>query len=214
MSRRFKILVVDDEPINIQVITAALKEKYDVIASTNGFDAITRLKAVMPDLILLDVMMPDMDGFDVCRNIKADDSFADIPVIFLTALDTYEGALRGLELGGIDYLAKPVDLDMLKLRVRNHLELKKRNELIKEQRDMLAIQNVELEAALVRIKRLEGIIPICMHCKSIRTDTNSWQRLEEYLMEHTDALFSHGICSECMGKYYPEMTEQVAAEHE
>jgi signal transduction histidine kinase len=153
MDKRFKILVVDDERINIQVMTSALKNEYEIIAAQNGFDAIDLIKENKPDLILLDVMMPDLDGYAVCRTIKADASFADIPVIFLTALDTHDEELRGLRLGGIDYLTKPVNFDLLKLRLRNHLELKERNDLVREQRDELALQKEELARMLAELER-------------------------------------------------------------
>ena len=206
MDKRFRILVVDDELINVQIMTSALKGEYDVLTARNGYAAISMIKEHIPDLILLDVMMPDLSGFDVCASIKADASFAEIPVIFLTALDTLAGELQGLELGGIDYITKPINFNQLKLRMRNHLELKERNDLVKEQRDLLARQKAELEAALARIKRLEGIIPICMHCKSIRNVDSAWQRLEKYISDHTDAIFSHGICPTCLEKHHPEVT--------
>jgi response regulator RpfG family c-di-GMP phosphodiesterase len=207
MDKRFKILVVDDEPINIKVITAALKSEYDVFSSVSGYDAISKLKEYMPDLILLDVMMPDLNGFDVCRIIKADASFAEIPVVFLTALDSTDGETQGLELGGIDYLTKPVNMPLLKLRVHNHIELKRRSDIVREQRDLLAHQKEELEATLARVKQLEGVIPICMHCKSIRTDEASWQQIETYISDHTDALFSHGVCPFCIAEHYPAIAE-------
>lgn len=197
MNKRFRILVVDDEPLNIQIMTAALKDEYEVLTALNGFNAVSQLKEHKPDIILLDVMMPDLSGFDVCSIIKSDPAFADIPVIFLTALDTDDEELHGLELGGIDYLTKPVNFALVKQRVRNHLALKERNELVKEQRDLLVRQKEELEAALGRVKQLEGIIPICMHCKKIRDDQNSWNQLEQYISTHSEAKFSHGICPQC-----------------
>lgn len=197
MDRRFKILLVDDEYININVISSALKDEYDIFPALSGFEAIRRLKEQKPDLVILDVMMPGLSGYDVCLSIKADPSFVDIPVIFLTALDTHEGARQGLEAGGIDYLTKPVDLDLLKLRVKNHLESKERNDLLKEQRDLLISQKEELEEALARVRQLEGIIPICMYCKKIRDDQNTWQQLEKYISQHSEAMFSHGICPDC-----------------
>jgi CheY-like chemotaxis protein len=144
MNSRPKILVVDDDPINIRVIVSALHGTYDVFTALNGHDAIRHVKEHLPDLILLDVLMPDLSGFDVCKIIKADASFADIPVIFLTALDTLEGELQGLELGGIDYLGKPVHIELLKLRIHNHITLREHNELVRKQRDLLARQKDEL----------------------------------------------------------------------
>ena len=183
-------MAVDDDPNNIKIITAALKDEYDITSALNGHDAIDRLRERRPDLILLDVMMPDLSGFDVCGIIKSDLEFADIPVIFLTAVDTQEGELQGLEAGGIDYLTKPVNLALLKLRVRNHL-------LLKKQRDLLEEKNAELEAALARVKQLEGIIPICSYCKKIRDDQQTWQQLEIYISNHSEAEFSHGMCPDC-----------------
>lgn len=199
-TRRARILVVDDEQINIQVLEAALRENYDIETALGGHEAIRKVKLRLPDLILLDVMMPDLNGFDVCAIIKADPMFADIPIIFLTAMDNLEGELQGLAAGGIDYLNKPFMIDQIRLRVRNHLELKLRNDLIHEQRDQLARQKEELEATLARVRRLEGIIPICMYCKSIRNDENTWQQLEVYISAHSDAKFSHGLCPKCLEK--------------
>lgn len=198
MEKRFKILIVDDEIINIQLLSAALGSLYEVITARNGYDAISQLKAHKPDLVLMDVMMPDLSGFDACGIIKSDVSFADIPVIFLTALDNREGELQGLEIGGIDYISKPVNLDLLRLRVRNHLKLKEHHDLVIEQRDLLARQKEELEAALARIRQLEGIIPICAYCKKIRNDSQEWIQLERYISEHSEAQFSHGICPGCV----------------
>lgn len=205
-TRRARILVVDDEQINIQVLEAALRENYDIESALGGHEAIRKVKLRLPDLILLDVMMPDLNGFDVCAIIKADPMFADIPIIFLTAMDNLEGELQGLAAGGIDYLNKPFMIDQIRLRVRNHLELKLRNDLIHEQRDQLARQKEELEATLARVRRLEGIIPICMYCKSIRNDENTWQQLEVYISAHSDAKFSHGICPKCLEKERERLT--------
>lgn len=200
MAKRDRILLVDDEPINIQVLASALKNSYEIISAQSGVEAIMLVKEQKPDLIILDVMMPGLSGYDVCRSIKSDPTFSDIPVIFLTAIDTHDGARQGLEAGGIDYLTKPVDLDLLKLRVQNHLESKDRNDLLKEQRDLLIRQKEELEAALARVRQLEGIIPICSYCKKIRDDQNSWQQLETYISQHSEAMFSHGMCPDCFAE--------------
>lgn len=205
MKKQFRILVVDDEQVNIKSLVSALADTYDVSTAESGYDAIKQIKEQMPDLIVLDVMMPEFNGFEVCSTIKSDASFADIPVIFLTSMDTLAGEIKGFECGGIDYLTKPVSLDLLKLRVRNHIALKERNELVKEQRDLLLSRKKELEAALARVKQLEGIIPICMYCKKIREDDEkSWSQLEKYISAHSEALFSHGICPTCLAQHYPD----------
>lgn len=197
MNKRSKILVVDDDSVNIRVITAALKDDYDILFALNAQDAIRQLREVKPDLILLDVMMPEVSGFDLCVMIKADDNFADLPIIFLTALDSTDGELQGLKLGGVDYITKPVNFSLLKQRIRNHLDLKEQKDQVIAQRNLLERKNEELESALARVKHLEGIIPICMYCKKIRDDRNSWHQLEQYISDHSEALFSHGICPHC-----------------
>lgn len=119
----FNRRIVVDEPVNIQILEMALRETYEIITAENGYDAIRQVKETIPDLILLDVMLPDIDGFHVCKVIKADDMFADIPVLFLTAMDTKVGQMSGLETGGIEYLTKPIDFDLLKMRMKNHIDL-------------------------------------------------------------------------------------------
>jgi len=203
--RRPKVLIVDDQEVNVLLLNKALSDICDTLTALSGYDALTLLKEHMPDLILLDVMMPEMSGLDVCRLIKADDTLAAIPVIFITATDTAAGQSEGLKAGAIDYITKPFAIDLVKLRVKNHLELKFRSDLLKEQRDQLARQTAELEQALSRIKVLEGIIPICMYCKKIRNDANFWEALEIYLTQHTDAHFSHGICPECQKVQFPQI---------
>ena len=94
-------------------------------------------------------------------------------------------------------------LNSTKFWMQKYRELKWQNDLLREQRDMLARQKEELEEKFAHIKRFEGIIPLCMHCKSIRNEDGVWQILEHYLTEHSDAAFSHGICPGCMEKHYP-----------
>lgn len=207
-TRGAHILIVDDDMINIKVLETALRHDYEIELALGGHEAISKVQQRMPDLILLDVMMPDLCGFDVCRILKSNEQFADIPIVFLTCMDTVEGETEGLEAGGIDYLSKPVNLSLVRLRVRNHLELKRRNEIIRKQCDLLSSQKKELEATLSRIKRLEGIISICMHCKKIRDDNDTWQQLEKYIVEHTDAQFTHGLCPNCFEEEMDRLRKQ------
>lgn len=196
--KRATILVVDDNPVNITLLEKGLRLEYDVLSASSGELALSLVKIKQPDLILLDVMMPGMSGFEVMKNLKAGLATATIPVIFVTALDQGINEAEGLELGAVDYIHKPFDIALVKLRVRNQIELK-------QQRDLLVEQKRELEETVSRIKRLEGFISICMYCKQIRNDQNSWQRLEEYISEHTDALFSHGICPTCAETHFPKL---------
>ena len=118
------ILVVDDVPENLTLISALLADTYRCRVATNGPKALAvAASQPQPDLILLDVAMPEMDGYEVCRRLQADPLTRDIPVIFLTALDTEEDEMQGFEVGGVDYITKPVSKAVLSARVGAHLTL-------------------------------------------------------------------------------------------
>lgn len=118
------ILVVDDDVTSRAILARLLESDYEVVFATNGQDALEQVRSAPPDVILLDVMMPDMDGYEVCRRLKADPATVDIPVIFITALDNSEAEFRGLELGALDFIIKPFNAAIVRARVRNHVELK------------------------------------------------------------------------------------------
>ena len=119
-----RILIVEDAPANIQVLRSILGgQGYQVSAVTNGHQAISVLDRVRPDLILLDVMMPEMDGFETCRRIKSSTTWREIPLIFLTSKVDTTDIVRGFELGAVDYVVKPFNATELLARVGNHLAL-------------------------------------------------------------------------------------------
>src|SRR5476651_444645 len=116
------ILVVDDQPINVQLLKRKLeREGIRVTTAFNGLEALAAVKQDLPDLILLDVMMPDMDGLEVCQRLQADEVTRGIPVIFITARSTKENKLEGLSVGAVDYITKPIDLDETLARVQTQL---------------------------------------------------------------------------------------------
>jgi diguanylate cyclase (GGDEF)-like protein len=119
------ILVVDDSPLVVATLSATLNKECQILAARDGEEAMEIAGEKIPDLILLDVLMPGVDGFEVCTRLKADQRTARIPVIFITGLDAKEDEMRALELGAIDFIQKPVHPGVLTLRVRNHLELKR-----------------------------------------------------------------------------------------
>lgn len=122
---RQTILIVDDSSFNIQIITDILKDYGTVLTATNGADALRiACSEPHPDLILLDIVMPDMDGYEVCRRLKALEATKDIPVIYLTGMSNEQDEEYGLSLGAIDYITKPFKPSILKVRVKNHLQLK------------------------------------------------------------------------------------------
>jgi diguanylate cyclase (GGDEF)-like protein len=125
MTKRSIIMIVDDEVSNIEILSAALEDDYDICFATSADEAYDVLRNVIPDLVLLDVIMPGASGYEVCRHIKSDPLLADIPIIFTTALDAEDAELAGLELGAIDYLTKPISSSIVQARVHNHLEMKR-----------------------------------------------------------------------------------------
>src|SRR5215471_2883009 len=152
------ILVVDDTPLNISVITGALKDTYKTKVATNGPKALAIAAAdEKPDLILLDVMMPEMDGYEVCRRLKADPTTREIPVIFLTAQTEAQDETRGFQVGAVDYVHKPFSPAVMKARVHTHLVLRETREKLAQQ--LLAIQK-ELETArLIQQSILPETVP-------------------------------------------------------
>ncbi len=119
-----KILVVDDVPTNITILTEILMSDYKMVCATNGKDALKLAASSLPDLILLDIMMPDMDGYEVCQQLKSDKATQNIPIIFLTAKNEESDEVKGLEIGAVDYISKPFSSIILKHKVRIHIELK------------------------------------------------------------------------------------------
>ncbi|MDD5295705.1 MAG: response regulator [Rhodocyclaceae bacterium] len=150
---RETILVVDDVPDNIDVLVGILREDYRVIFATNGPDALATAQRQKPDLILLDVMMPGMSGFEVCTRLKHDIRTRDIPVIFITALSEFRDEEKGLGLGAVDYLHKPSHPAVVMQRVRVHLQLHNQNRALE---DKVRERTRDLEQSRIEIVRRLG----------------------------------------------------------
>jgi CheY-like chemotaxis protein len=197
-----RILIVDDVPANIQVIANMLvKDAFQISAAMSGPQALGMVERILPDLVLLDVTMPGMDGYETCQKLKAHPMASEVPVIFLTGRASEEDVLKGFEAGGVDYVSKPFSHAELLARVRTHLHLRR---LVKLERQ----QRTELEESLARIKQLSGLLPICARCKCIRDDQGYWNQLEQYFSDHADVEFTHGICPNCARELYPEVFER------
>lgn len=135
------ILVVDDIETNIDILLETLGDEYDIRVALDGESALENVAEDKPDLILLDIMMPGMDGYEVCRRLKDDPFTHDIPVIFLTAMSEAQNEAKGLALGAVDYVTKPFSPELVKARVSNHLELKKHQDHLQE---LVALRTKEL----------------------------------------------------------------------
>lgn len=122
MSQKAKILIVDDEPFNVDVLLQELEElDYELITASNGQEALDKIKGQQPDLILLDLMMPVLDGFAVLSEIKGDNDLRDIPVIIVSAASDSRSIVKGIKQGADDYITKPIDADHLKDKLKDHL---------------------------------------------------------------------------------------------
>lgn len=197
------ILIVDDLPRNLQVLAVLLdKAGHRVSMAMDGAQALAMVAREAPDLVLLDVMMPGMDGLEVCRRLKADPATREIPVIFLTAKAELEDLQEGFRTGAVDYLTKPFRGGELLARVATHLSLQ---QALQRERELRR----SLEETLAQVKTLSGLLPICAKCKKIRDDNGYWNQIENYLAQHASVDFTHGICPECSKEMYPEMEAGV-----
>lgn len=147
-----KILAIDDTPVNLLTLGAALKNEFDLQIATSGAMGIGLALQAPPDLILLDIMMPGMDGFETCRRIKQEPLLKDIPLVFVTALHELASEVKGLELGALDYITKPIQVETARQRVRNLLEHERLRKEVMVQRDQLATDMIERIAAEEKLK--------------------------------------------------------------
>lgn len=200
------ILLVDDMPKNLQVLGNILSEdEFDIAIATDGSQALKIINEIKPDLILLDIIMPEIDGYEVCKKIKSSEETSGIPIIFITAKTETEDIVKGFSLGAVDYVTKPFNSVELLARVKTHIELKLARD---RQEELIA----SLKEALAEVKQLSSILPICSHCKKIRDDEGYWQQVEKYFAERSDTKFSHSICPDCLQEHYPEFADSILSE--
>ena len=132
IAKKGRILIVDDAMENIQILHHALQDEHDVLFAMNGDKALHIAQEQLPDLILLDAVMPDMDGYAVCAALRASDVTRDIPIIFITALKTPEDETRALDAGAADFISKPVNAAVVRARVRTQLTVKRQSDALRE----------------------------------------------------------------------------------
>ncbi len=188
------ILIADDHELNRKLLVSLLSTKgYTIEEAKDGTDALARLKAASergPVVGLIDWQMPGLEGIDVCRRAREVENADQLYLILLTVRDAKADIVAGLEAGANDYITKPFNGEELLARVAIGTKM-----VLLQQN--LAARVAELEVALGEVRKLSGLLPICMYCKKIRDDKDYWQQIDHYIAAHTEAVFSHGICPEC-----------------
>lgn len=180
-----RILVVDDDDALREAIVRVLASAgYEVLSAASGCGGLDAVRDHRPDLVFLDVVMPDRSGMEVCRAIKADPDLNHTFVVLVSGIQTSpDHQADGLEGGADGYIVRPFSNREFLARAEAMLRIKRAEDGLRE--------------ALARVRQLEGMIPVCTRCHKVRNDRQVWQEMENYLRDHTDAVLSHCLCPEC-----------------
>jgi sigma-B regulation protein RsbU (phosphoserine phosphatase) len=171
------ILLAEDDNVSRRILAAQLGEMgYEIQEAEDGLLAWEAFQNAKPHLVITDWMMPNVDGPELCRRIRNWRGSGYTYIIILTALDRNQGYLDGMNAGADDFITKPANIGELHAR-------------LKVAQRILSLQK--------HVSKLEGLLPICPRCKKIRATRDKWEPVESFIMKHSDALFSHGICPEC-----------------
>lgn len=237
MTADVEILIVEDSRSQALQLQHILEQHaYQVSVAHNGEEALAALKQLKPAVVVTDIVMPGMDGYELCRQIKANADTREVPVVLLTQLTDSTDIIKGLECGAHNFITKPYEEEFLLARIEQILLNQKlrrnrvsemgmeiffagQKHLINSERmqivDLLlstyeaAMQKSrELEEANRELRTLRGLIPICAGCKKIRNDDGFWQQVEEYFRDRADVEFSHGLCPECVQRLYPDFADK------
>lgn len=180
----FTILIVDDVPSNLSVVVDLLEDSgYNVAIAQDGEEALQRAQLLQPDLILLDVMLPGADGFEICRRLKADEKTQDIPVIFMTALVAAEQKVKGFGAGGVDYVTKPLQIEEVIARVGTHLKQRAAQKRLEEQNTQLQNYRQDLERRVA-----ECTIELNASNQQLRMEIDDHKRAQQQLLMMNVAL--------------------------
>ncbi len=192
-----EILAVEDDVFSKKMLRAIIEKiGYDVVVADDGAEALKILRGGFIKIAVMDWNLPGISGIEACRELRSMDFKIPPYIIIATAANlSKENVIESLRAGANDYLEKPYNVEEMRAT------LKTAEKMITLQLD-LEDRVRELEKALDEIKHLRGILPICMKCGKIRTDRESWEKIDEYLGRHTDVKFSHGLCPDCLEKNY------------
>jgi putative two-component system response regulator len=185
------ILTVDDAPVNIDMVKGVLAQDYFVQAAISGKMALKIIEKKKPDLILLDIMMPEMDGYEVCRRIKAEEATSDIPIIFLTAQSEVADETKGLAMGAADYITKPISPPIVLERIKTQLRLKEAKDILKHQKEIL---EEKVQERTREISKLQDITMVAMGALAEARDPetgNHIRRTQQYMKLLSEKLKDH-----------------------
>lgn len=203
-----RVLIAEDDVASRLLLTANLRQwGYEVVVATNGEEALQQLlQPDPPPLAVLDWMMPLLDGVEVCRRVRANPALRSLYLILLTAKDTEDSVVEGLDAGANDYVVKPFKRRELQARIQVGVR-------VLELQAELVRHVAELQAALKQVKELQGLLPICSYCKRVRDDHDYWEQIDTYVAQHSRAEFSHGICPDCYEKVVKPELDRFIDEH-
>jgi putative two-component system response regulator len=209
------ILIVDDAPDNIALLSALLRDEYRTLAATSGESALLISSGdALPDLILLDIAMPDMDGYEVCRRLKQDPKTAEIPVIFLTSKSSDDDEQKGLDLGAVDYITKPLSPPIVMARIRTHLHVKYVSDFLKSRRDFL---EKEVARRTREIRTIQDVAMVAMGSLAETRDNetgNHLRRTQHYMSALGEAIRDHPRFEEDFSDETIELLKKSAPLHD
>jgi sigma-B regulation protein RsbU (phosphoserine phosphatase) len=202
-----RILIAEDDVVTATRLRGLLGSwQYDVVPVSNGTEALGVLESEEPPaLAILDWVMPEMTGVEICRRVRERKIAVPTYIVLLTSKDASVDIVAGLDAGADDYLSKPFDPAELRARLRA-------GERIVDLQRRLLTHVQGLEEALANVRRLSGLLPICAYCKAIRDDSDYWHRVEEYVTDHSEVQFSHGICPDCLNSVVKQQLWDVNQE--
>ncbi|WCJ60509.1 response regulator transcription factor [Fontisphaera persica] len=190
-----KVLLAEDELASREMLETILRRMgLEVVACGDGETAWELLQSAQrPSLAVLDWRMPGLDGDEICRRVRSVPALRHLYLILVTGLSQPEHIVAGLEAGANDYLTKPFNPVELEARVKVGLR-------VLQLQDELIARIRELELAMSHVKRLQGLLPICVMCKKVRNDDNYWQQVDAYFAEHANVRFNRALCPECAAR--------------
>lgn len=208
------IMIVDDTEMNISILVEALGDQYELIIAINGVDALELLDEQLPDLVLLDIMMPEMDGYQVLENMKDNDKTKDIPVIFLSAMSESDSKTKGFQLGAVDYITKPFEISEVMARVETHLELKDAREKLENQNAILEVKVRERTEMVVKSK---SALTYCLAALAETRDPETGEhikRTQNYVKALAVQLKEFGMYEDVLDDHYMDLLFRAAPLHD